>query len=87
MGIEMNDHGGEKTGDSDPARVMVDMRVRVYPGTDAEGCGTVVEDFGEMAGYPVDVGENHIVDAARRWAVMLDSGTLVFTDSEHLVPE
>jgi hypothetical protein len=83
----MNDHASDITGDEGPAAVTVDMRVRVYPGTDAEGCGTVVEDFGEMAGYAVDVGETHIVDAARRWAVMLDTGTLVFTDSEHLVPE
>jgi hypothetical protein len=63
------------------------MRVRVYPGTDAEGRGTVVEDFGETAGYAVDVGANHIVDAARRWAVMLDSGSLVFVDTHRLSRE
>jgi hypothetical protein len=36
---------------------------------------------------PVDIGGNHIADAARRWAVMLDTGTLVFADSDQLVPE
>ena len=34
-------------------------------------------DFGEMAGQPVDLGETRIADAARRWAVLLDEGTLV----------
>ena len=29
-------------------------RVRVYPGTDGEVGGTVVEDFGDMAGHAVD---------------------------------
>ena len=83
----MSEHASEITGDNRDARVAVDMRVRVYPGTDAEGRGIVVDDFGETAGYPVDIGENHIADPARRWAVMLDTGTLVFTNSDQLVPE
>jgi hypothetical protein len=32
----------------------------------------------------VDVGEHHIVDAARRWAVELGDGSLVFVDSGDL---
>jgi hypothetical protein len=62
------------------------MRVRVYPGTDAEGPGVIVEDFGDLAGHAVDVGARHI-DPARRWAVQLDTGNLVFADSNQLVPE
>jgi hypothetical protein len=33
----------------------------------------------------VDVAENRIVEAARRWAVSLDDGGLVFVDSDSLV--
>jgi hypothetical protein len=67
--------------------VAVDARVRVYPGTDAEDGGRVVEDFGEAAGQAVDVGNVHIADPARRWAVMLDAGNLVFVDSDQLIVE
>ncbi|WP_233213556.1 hypothetical protein [Mycobacterium hubeiense] len=67
--------------------VAVDTRVRVHPDTDNEVHGVVVEDFGDSAGYSVDIGEKHIANAARRWAVMLDSGTLEFVDSDDLVPE
>jgi len=72
------------TGDN---RVAVNVRVRVYPGTDGEVGGTVVEDFGDLAGHAVDIGENHIADPARRWAVALDAGGLVFVDSDQLVAE
>ena len=72
------------TGDSD---VAVNARVCVYPGTDAEVRGTVVDDFGDTAGHAVDIGENHIVDPARRWAVALDTGDLIFVDSDQLVAE
>ena len=53
------------TGDTGDSRLAVNVRVRVYPGTDGEVRGTVVEDFGDLAGHAVDVGENHIVGAAR----------------------
>ena len=56
-------------GDTGDSRVAVNVRVRVYPGTDGEVGGTVVEDFGDLAGHVVDIGENHIVGPARRWAV------------------
>jgi hypothetical protein len=72
------------TGDS---RVTVNVRVRVSPGTDGEVGGTVVEDFGDLAGHAVDIGENHIAGPARRWAVTLDAGGLVFVDSDQLVAE
>jgi hypothetical protein len=67
--------------------VAVDARVRVYPGTDAEDVGLVVEDFGEARGQAVDVGNVHIADPARRWAVVLDAGNLVFVDSDQLIAE
>ena len=38
-------------GDTGDSSVAVDVRVRVYPGTDGEVRGTVVEDFGDMAGH------------------------------------
>jgi hypothetical protein len=71
------------TGDSS---VAVNVRVRVYPGTDGEVRGTVVEDFGDLAGHAVDIGDR-IVGPARRWAVVLDAGGLVFVDSDQLVAE
>ena len=37
-------------GDSGDRRVAVNVRVRVYPGTDGEVGGTVVEDFGDHGG-------------------------------------
>lgn len=67
--------------------IAVDQRVRVHVDTDREARGVVVEDFGEMAGQPVDLGETHIADAARRWAVLLDEGTLLFVDSHQVAPE
>lgn len=74
-------------GDTGDNRVAVNVRVCAYPGTDAEVHGTVVEDFGDMVGHSVDVGENHIADPARRWAVALDTGDLIFVDSDQLVAE
>jgi hypothetical protein len=83
MKRRMNDASGT----ADDSRVAVNVRVRVYPGTDGEVGGTVVEDFGDLAGHGVDIGENHIVGPARRWAVALDAGGLVFVDSDQLVTE
>ena len=74
-------------GDIGDSRIAVNVRVRVYPGTDGEVGGTVVEDFGDLARHAVDIGENHIAGPARRWAVALDAGGLVFVDSDQLVAE
>ncbi|MBY0290789.1 MAG: hypothetical protein K2X52_27155 [Mycobacteriaceae bacterium] len=79
-GATAGDTGGDH-------RVAVNMRVRVYPGTDGEVGGTVVEDFGDLAGHAVDVGENHFVGPARRWAVTLDAGGLVFVESDQVTAE
>ena len=78
-------HVWGKQGQTD-AQLAANVRVRVYPGTDAESPGVIVEDFGELAGQAVDIGGHHI-DPARRWAVQLDAGNLVFADSDQLVPE
>lgn len=65
--------------------LAVGVRVRVRrPGQSTETSGTVVEDFGGVVGVPVDIGTTHISDPARRWAIMLDTGSLEFLDSEHL---
>jgi hypothetical protein len=85
MKRRMKDASGT-AGDTGDSRVAVNVRVRVYPGTDGEVGGTVVEDFGDLAGQAVDIGER-IVDPARRWAVVLDAGGLVFVDSDQLVAE
>ena len=74
-------------GDTGGSPVAVNVRVRVYPGTDREVRGTVVEDFGDLAGHAVDIGENRMVGPARRWAVALDAGGLVFVDSDQLAAE
>jgi hypothetical protein len=66
--------------------IAVGVSVRVYPGTERERLGVVVEDFGDSAGQRVHVGQHHIVDAARRWAVSLSDGDLVFADSGDLAP-
>jgi len=62
----------------------VDMPVRVYPGTATERRGVVVEDFGETAGVCVEIADTHIAGPARRWPVRLDTGDLVFVDSDQL---
>ncbi len=70
-----------KTAAQDAEReVTVDAAVRVYPDTPREVTGIVIDDFGDISGQAVDVGEHHIVDAARRWAVQLADGTLAFVD-------
>jgi hypothetical protein len=83
------DYRGDKHADelSDAAATIdfaVGGRVRVYPGTSDERSGIIVDDFGDDAGYSVDVGSQHIADASRRWAITLDDGGLVFVDSSEL---
>ncbi len=80
----------ESAGDGDNGRgleLAVDSRVRFNPGADDECLGTVVDDFGEMEAQAVDIGEHHFADPARRWAVLLDGGALVFADTDQLVAD
>jgi hypothetical protein len=83
------DYRGDKHADELPhATATTDFavggRVRVYPGTSDERSGIIVDDYGDDAGYSVDVGSQHIADASRRWAITLDDGGLVFVDSTEL---
>ena len=85
VGVAVFKHFRSGSGDND--ELAVDMRVRVYPGTQTESRGVIIEDFGEMAGHGVDLGGQHFADPARRWAVRVDSGDLVFADTDQLVAE
>ena len=40
-----------------------------------------------MVAEAVEIGGEHFADPARRWAVVLDSGTLVFADTHQLLPD
>lgn len=71
---------------ADDSWIAVGVSVRVYPGTERERLGVVEEDFGDSAGHVVQIGQEQIVDAARRWAVSLGDGDLVFVDSSDLAP-
>jgi hypothetical protein len=71
---------------SEGSAIAIGVSVRVYPGTDRERLGVVVEDFGDTVGERVHIGQHHIADAARRWAVQLGDGDLVFADSSELAP-
>ena len=73
-------------GEVEDGGIAVGVSVRVYPDTDRERLGVVVEDFGDTAGQRVHIGQHRIVDAARRWAVQLGDGDLVFADSSELTP-
>jgi hypothetical protein len=74
------------TADGTKQRITVGATVRTYPGTSREVRGLVVEDFGELSGQAVVIGDHHIVDAARRWAVQLYDGSLVFVDDADIAP-
>lgn len=74
--------GDAESGDTDG--LAVDTPVLVYPDTAEQQGGVIVEDFGPSAGQAVEVGSNRIAAAARRWAVRLNSGDLVFVNSDEL---
>ena len=75
-------------GDTGDSPVAVNVRVRVYPGTDGEVRGTVVEDFGDLAGHAADIREEaREAGPARRWAGGVYAGGLVLLDSDQLAAE
>jgi hypothetical protein len=80
----MTEEHAKGGGGSASGRLAVNTPVVVLPGTAEQQGGVIVEDFGDSAGHAVDVGANRIVGAARRWAVRLNSGDLVFVDSHQL---
>jgi hypothetical protein len=65
-------------------QLAVGSQVRIYPGTDGERRGRIIEDFGDTAGLGVQLGDQLLADAARRWAVQLADGGLVFVDDGDL---
>lgn len=72
----------------DGAGALVEgARVRVYPDTTGEVTGVVVDDFADSAGHAVLIGDQHIARPARRWAIALDNGGLVFVDGADLALE
>ncbi|MFN6546488.1 hypothetical protein [Mycolicibacterium nivoides] len=83
--MENEDESGKPNQVADDVGLGVGDRARIYPGTAEEQAGVVVEDFGTDAGLPVDIGDERIADAARRWAVSLDTGNLVFVDDADIV--
>ncbi|WP_123023994.1 hypothetical protein [Mycolicibacterium stellerae] len=82
----MTQSRGEAEVGSAGRKVAVDTAVRVYPRTPNETHGVVIEDFGSLSGHAVDIGNHHIADAARRWAVQLADGNLVFVDDADVAP-
>lgn len=73
-GFEMTSAGGDRV-------TAVGSRVRTVG--EPVRSGTVVEDFGELAGATVRLGDGRSA-TGRRWAIALDDGTLVFLDSEEI---
>ncbi|WP_428338855.1 hypothetical protein [Mycobacterium sp.] len=71
---------------SNNADFAVGHRVRIYPGSTDERAGVIVEDFGDAGGHAVTVFNTRIAEAARRWAVSLDDGGLVFIDTIDMRP-
>ena len=83
----MTKHANEITGEESAARVAVGTRVRVYPGTDAEDQASSWKISARCRIPQLMLADQHIADAARRWAVTLDTGTVLFIDSDDLHPE
>jgi hypothetical protein len=79
----MSDEFADGQGDSESGQFAIDTHVVVFPGTAEQQRGVIIEDFGESAGQAVDIG-TRVVGPARRWAVRLNNGDLVFVDSHQL---
>ncbi|WP_217160239.1 hypothetical protein [[Mycobacterium] fortunisiensis] len=80
LATEVNDSDSDQVA----GEIAVGASVLVYPGTDDELHGSVVEDFADLAGTAVEVAGERIVEPARRWAVNLDDGGLVFVDDDSI---
>jgi hypothetical protein len=76
-----------RVGDSGASEFAVGQRVRIHPDSSDERSGVIIEDFGEDVGYTAGIGNQHIADAGRRWAVTTDDGDLVFADTPDLAAE
>ncbi len=62
----------------------IGMSVVVDIGDGVPARGVIVDDFGDLAGIPVGIGTEHVAQA-RRWAVDVDGGHIVFVDDEGLL--
>lgn len=82
--VEEPGHDDDPPDTPEGAEFGVGQRVRVYPGTSNEQSGRIVDDFGQAAGNSVDIGDVHIADPSRRWAVILDDGSLVFVNTSDI---
>lgn len=69
---------------SDNPDFAIGHRVRVYPDSSDERCGSIVDDFGDAPGHAVTIGHTRIAEPSRRWAIALDDGSLVFADTDDL---
>jgi hypothetical protein len=67
--------------------LSVGSRVRVRTDADHQSRGVIADDYGEACGTPIELGPNSFIAPARRWAVILDDGTLVFADSHDITVE
>jgi hypothetical protein len=76
--------GADGKKNAEAAELAVNSPVLVYPESEQQQGGVIVEDFGPSAGHAVEVGSIRIAGAARRWAVRLNSGDLVFVNSDEL---
>ncbi len=57
----------------------IGMVVVVDTGDGTTARGVIVDDFGDLAGTPVGIGTERVAQA-RRWAVDIDDGHIVFVD-------
>ncbi|MBJ7290509.1 MAG: hypothetical protein JHC79_16510 [Williamsia sp.] len=60
------------------------MTVVVDTGDGSSARGVIVDDFGDLAGTPVGIGTERVA-TARRWAVDVDGGHIVFVDDSALL--
>jgi hypothetical protein len=67
--------------DNKSPALSVGVRVRVLDALNEEG--VIVEDFGDVEGAVVRLGEDQSV-TAKRWAIELDDGRLVCRDTANV---
>ncbi|GAA1459271.1 hypothetical protein [Williamsia maris] len=62
----------------------IGLTVVVDTGDGVGARGVIVDDFGDLAGTPVGIGTERVA-TARRWAVDIDGGHIVFVDDAALL--
>ncbi|MBJ8343011.1 hypothetical protein JGU71_29440 [Antrihabitans sp. YC3-6] len=85
------DGGVARNSSTVPVAFAVGTRVRTSPSATADGMrsveqtGVIVDDFGEVLAPHDQYGRDWAL--TKRWAVALDSGSLVFRDDDELEHE